>query len=143
MPPPSANKAVCSGLETQRRRHQKSQTGVSVALQKGLLSYKKVFKKPNDILESFLCHSLYFQTNLTYVDLSENIIKDIYSYKLSCLKNIRHLVLKYNMIRRLRKYAFADLYVLRMLDSSGKKIELLKFCAFCDLNYLQFLNLYK
>ena len=30
-PPPSANKAAHSGIETQRRRHQKSKTGVSVA----------------------------------------------------------------------------------------------------------------
>ena len=29
-PPPSANKAVHSGFETQRRLHQKSKTGVSV-----------------------------------------------------------------------------------------------------------------
>ena len=30
-PPPSANKAVDSGFETQRRRHQKSKTGVSIS----------------------------------------------------------------------------------------------------------------
>ena len=29
--PPSVNKAIHSGFETQRRRHQKSKTGVSVA----------------------------------------------------------------------------------------------------------------
>ena len=40
MPPPSSNKAVHSGLETQRRRHQKSEKGVSVAPQKGLMSSK-------------------------------------------------------------------------------------------------------
>ena len=37
----SANKAAHSCLETQDRRHQKSKTGVSVAPQKGLMSYKK------------------------------------------------------------------------------------------------------
>ena len=31
MPPPNANKAAHSGFETQRRHHQKSKTGVSVA----------------------------------------------------------------------------------------------------------------
>ena len=41
MPPPNSNKAAHSGFETQRRRHQKSKTGVSVALQKGLMSSKK------------------------------------------------------------------------------------------------------
>ena len=42
MPLPSANKAAHSGFETQRRRHQKSKTGVSVAPQKGLMSSKNV-----------------------------------------------------------------------------------------------------
>ena len=41
-PPTSMNK---SGFETQRRRHQKSETGVSVAPQKGLMSSKKEKKK--------------------------------------------------------------------------------------------------
>ena len=36
-PPPSANKAAHSDFETQRRRHQKSIIGVSVAPQKGLM----------------------------------------------------------------------------------------------------------
>ena len=36
MPLPSANKATHSGFETQRRYHQKSKTGVSVAPQKDL-----------------------------------------------------------------------------------------------------------
>ena len=41
MPPPSANKAAHSGFETERRRHQKSKKGVSMAPQKGLMSSKK------------------------------------------------------------------------------------------------------
>ena len=40
-PLPSANKAVHSGFEIQRRRHQKSKTGVSVAQRKGLMSPPK------------------------------------------------------------------------------------------------------
>ena len=40
MPLSSKNKAAHSGFETQRRRHQKSKTGVSVAPQKGLMSSK-------------------------------------------------------------------------------------------------------
>ena len=47
MPPPSANKASHSGFETQRRHHQKSKTGVSVAPQKGLMSSKNLEKKKN------------------------------------------------------------------------------------------------
>ena len=39
-PLPSMNKAAHSGFETQRRRNQKSKTGVSVAPQKGLMSSK-------------------------------------------------------------------------------------------------------
>ena len=31
VPPPSVNKAAHSGIETQRRPHQKSETGISVA----------------------------------------------------------------------------------------------------------------
>ena len=42
---PSANKAAHSGFEIQRRHHQKSKTGVSVAPQKGLMSSKIFFKK--------------------------------------------------------------------------------------------------
>ena len=44
-PPPSANKAAHSGFETQRRHHQKSIRGISVAPQKGLVSSKNLFKK--------------------------------------------------------------------------------------------------
>ena len=39
------NKAAHSGFEAQRRRHQKSKTGVSVGQQKGLMSFKIVLKK--------------------------------------------------------------------------------------------------
>ena len=42
---PSANKSAYSGFEIQRRHHQKSKTGVSVAPQKGLMSSKKMKKK--------------------------------------------------------------------------------------------------
>ena len=54
VPLPSVNKAAHSGFETQRRCHQKSKTGVSVAPQKGLMSSKK--KKRNLLSEdeSFL-----------------------------------------------------------------------------------------
>ena len=37
---PSVNKFAHSGFETQRRHHQKSKTGVSVAPEKGLMSSK-------------------------------------------------------------------------------------------------------
>ena len=40
MPLPSANKADHSGFGTQRRHHQKSSTGASVAPEKGLMSSK-------------------------------------------------------------------------------------------------------
>ena len=44
MPPPSANKDAHSGFETQRRHHQKSKTGVSVAPQKRTqVRQKKLF----------------------------------------------------------------------------------------------------
>ena len=44
MPLPSANKAAHSGFEAQRRCHQKSETGVSVAPQWTCVQ-KKIFKK--------------------------------------------------------------------------------------------------
>ena len=44
-PLPNANKAAHSGFETQRRHHQKSKTGVSVAPQKDLCP-KFCFKNP-------------------------------------------------------------------------------------------------
>ena len=40
MPPPIVNNASHFGFETERRHHQKSKTGVSVAPQKGLMSSK-------------------------------------------------------------------------------------------------------
>ena len=44
-PLPSTNKAALSGYETQRRCHQKTKTGVSVAPQKGLMSCNFFLKK--------------------------------------------------------------------------------------------------
>ena len=43
IPLPSANQAAHSGFETQKRCHDKSKTGISVALQKGLMSSKNFF----------------------------------------------------------------------------------------------------
>ena len=48
-PPPSTNKAARSCLETQKRYHQKSKAGVSMAPQKGLTSSKNFFKKQQNI----------------------------------------------------------------------------------------------
>ena len=45
MPLPSVNNAAHSGFETQRRRHQKSKTEVSVAPRKGLVYSKNLKKK--------------------------------------------------------------------------------------------------
>ena len=48
MPPLSANKAAYAGFETQRKHHQRSKTGVSVAQQKEcppIFFYKKEEKK--------------------------------------------------------------------------------------------------
>ena len=47
MPLPSVNKAAHSDFETQRRYHQKSKTGVSVAAQKSLKFSKDFWKKKN------------------------------------------------------------------------------------------------
>ena len=44
MPPPSTNKAARVGFETERRRHQKFKTRVSVTPQKGLMSSNFLFK---------------------------------------------------------------------------------------------------
>ena len=46
MPPPSVNKTAHSGLEIQRRRYQKSKTGVSVALQKWTCVHQNFKNKP-------------------------------------------------------------------------------------------------
>ena len=56
MPLPSANKAAHSGLETQKRHHQKSKTGVSVAPQKDLCPPNFFFKK-KELLFFIPCHS--------------------------------------------------------------------------------------
>ena len=48
---PSMNKAAHSGFETQRRNHQKSKTGVSVAPQKRLISSKIKKKNRNSLTQ--------------------------------------------------------------------------------------------
>ena len=53
MRPPSANNAAHYGSETQRRHHQKSETWVSVAPQKGLKSSKN-FKKACMFADEFV-----------------------------------------------------------------------------------------
>ena len=48
IPPPSTNKVAHSGFETQRRRHQKYETGASVALKTDMCptkNIKRYFKK--------------------------------------------------------------------------------------------------
>ena len=44
MPLPNANKAAHSGIETQRRHHRKSETGVSVARKMGMCPTKNLQK---------------------------------------------------------------------------------------------------
>ena len=44
MPSPSTNKVADSGFKTQRRHYQKSKIGVSVAPQKGHMSFKNLKK---------------------------------------------------------------------------------------------------
>ena len=45
MPPPSSNNATHTGFEAQRRRHQKSETGVSVAPEMDMCPTKKLKKE--------------------------------------------------------------------------------------------------
>ena len=58
MPPTSMNKAAHSGFDTQRRHHQKSKTGVSVAPQKGLMSSKNLKQKTKKLLSQYFEISL-------------------------------------------------------------------------------------
>ena len=74
MPPLSVNKAAYSGFETQRRRHQKSKTGVSVAPQKGLMASKKNLKKERcmkieDTVGGKLPEQRDFQNKMKWVDI--------------------------------------------------------------------------
>ena len=63
MPPLISNKAEPTlALKTQRRPHQKSETGVSVAPQKGLMSSKIFFKKKKSRLKSLSSGELTAQT---------------------------------------------------------------------------------
>ena len=61
MPPLSANKATYVGFDTQRKHHQKSKTGVSVAQQKGLMCPPIFFiKKKKKRLQGYtLMHTTY------------------------------------------------------------------------------------
>ena len=56
MPPPSVNKAAHSGFETQRRHHQKSKTGVSVAPQEGHVLKQFFFKSKRTSSYGFCIH---------------------------------------------------------------------------------------
>ena len=49
----SSNKVAQSGYETQRRRHLKSKTGVSVAPQKALMSSKNFQEKREKIIRVY------------------------------------------------------------------------------------------
>ena len=74
MPPPSMNKAAHSGFKTERRCHQKSKTGVTVAAQKGLMSYKIFLKKnyqtPKINLNYFLaCSKIPYESHV-FADLN-------------------------------------------------------------------------
>ena len=60
-PLPSANKPPHSAFETQRRRHKNSETGVSVAPQKGLVSSKNFLKN----LSSSVTSPLYARTAMS------------------------------------------------------------------------------
>ena len=56
MPPPSSNKAAHFGFENQGRHHQKSETGISVAPKKGLMSskIKKKFEGLCSVMQLFM-----------------------------------------------------------------------------------------
>ena len=60
MPLISANKAAHSGFEAQRRRHQKSKTEVSVALQKGLMFSKNFKEKKMEIKMEVKTQRIFF-----------------------------------------------------------------------------------
>ena len=62
--PPSVNKAAHSGFETQSGRHQKSETWVSLAPQKGLVSFKFFFSKKGKNNPGLLLIVIYFRENL-------------------------------------------------------------------------------
>ena len=58
IPPPSANKAAHSGFEIQRRCHQKSKTGTSVAPRNGLYVSSKIKKKTKSYISSFFAKQI-------------------------------------------------------------------------------------
>ena len=75
MPPSSANKAGHSGFETQRRHHQKSIAGVSVASQKGLISSKTLKKKTNINFICLQCVVSLINSLLLLVIIIQHVVK--------------------------------------------------------------------
>ena len=78
MPPPSVNKAAHSGFETQRRHHQKSKTGVSMASQKGLMSSKNFKKEKEKCLKRvsfYLIYKLLYLKTLWINKLQLKVVK--------------------------------------------------------------------
>ena len=71
MPPPSVNKDAHSGFETQRRCHQESKTGVSVAPQKGLMS--SIFFEKSIALLSLQLQFFLFQEILPCGNMLSNL----------------------------------------------------------------------
>ena len=96
MPLPGANQAAHSGFKTQTRHHQKSKTGVSVALQKGLMSPKILLKMKNAnkiTIKKTCTDGLAFpETNIRipriqfnsaeYLDSSERLFINLNSYEI-------------------------------------------------------------
>ena len=83
MPPLSANKAAYAGFETQRKHHQKSKTGISVAQQKGLMSSNFFYKKKKKRLQG------YTRTHTTYVKITRNLLQRTVQVEIKILPKAR------------------------------------------------------
>ncbi|KAK0422607.1 hypothetical protein QR680_007668 [Steinernema hermaphroditum] len=80
-------------------------------------------------------------SNLEYLDLSGNRIREIPAHVFQSLQKLKVLRLGGNNVTVLERDAFVGLYQLQSLDLGGNKIERVNVNTFADLGQLYFLNL--
>ena len=95
----------------------------------------------NNISDISFCSSSKPPLKLKYMDLSSNLITQIASDKIFCLRSLRQLSLVGNQITTITNLVFRTLLSLIVLDLSYNQIRQLHTCAFCGLDNLVFLDL--
>ena len=90
---------------------------------------------------SHLCSSSIFSIMLITLDLSYNLLENVFHQQFTCLPDLLILDLMSNKISAVKGSPFRPLQSLKFLDLSRNRIRFILSCAFCGLNKLLFLQL--